>query len=103
MQKSIYNTPWFVYIAECKDKTLYTGIALDVNKRIKAHNTTNQCRYTRFRKPLKLVYEEACANQYLALKRELEIKSFTRNKKLKLIKNLRRGGRVVECACLEST
>ncbi|MFA5062964.1 MAG: GIY-YIG nuclease family protein [Candidatus Omnitrophota bacterium] len=85
MNKSIYNTPWFVYIAECKDKTLYTGIALDVNKRVKAHNTTNQCRYTRFRKPLKLVYQESCVNQNLALKRELEIKSFTRDKKLELI------------------
>ena len=103
MNKSIYNSPWFVYIAECKDKTLYTGIALDARKRIKVHNTTNRCRYTRFRKPLKLVYQECCANNYLALKRELEIKSFTRDKKLELIRKLRRGGRVVECACLEST
>ena len=87
MQKGIYNSPWLVYIAECKDKTLYTGIALDAEKRIKVHNTTNRCRYTRFRKPLKLVYKETCANQYLALKREQEIKSFTRDKKLELIRN----------------
>ena len=92
MKKGIYNSPWFVYIAECKDKTLYTGIALDAEKRIKAHNTTNQCRYTRFRKPLKLVYKEACTNQYLALKREKEIKDFSRQKKLVLIEKYLNAG-----------
>ncbi|MDD5567667.1 MAG: GIY-YIG nuclease family protein [Candidatus Omnitrophica bacterium] len=102
MNKNVYNSPWFVYIAECKDKTLYTGIALDAKKRIKAHNTTNQCRYTRFRKPLKLVYQELYANQNSAFKRELEIKSFTRNKKLELIKKFWRGAGAVERACLEN-
>jgi len=85
MNENVYNSPWFVYIAECKDKTLYTGIALDAKKRIKAHNTTNQCRYTRFRKPLKLAYQELCANQNSALKREKQIKDFSRQKKLVLI------------------
>ena len=85
MDKSIYDEPWFVYIAECKDKTLYVGVAKDAYKRIEDHNTTNKCRYTRFRKPLKLVYSELCDNYNIARKRELEIKSFNRNKKLKLV------------------
>ena len=85
MNKSTYTLPWFVYIAECKDKTLYTGIALNAEKRIKVHNTTNNCRYTRSRKPVKLVHKERCLNHNRAIKRELEIKSFTRTKKLELI------------------
>ncbi|MDO8662240.1 MAG: GIY-YIG nuclease family protein [Candidatus Omnitrophota bacterium] len=102
MNKGIYNHPWFVYIAECKDKTLYTGVALDAKKRIKVHNTTNRCRYTRFRKPLKLAYQEACANHHLALIREQEVKSFKKDKKLELI-GIWRGRVVVERACLENT
>ncbi len=89
MAKRIYKNPWFVYIAECGDKTLYVGIAIDVDKRIKVHNTTNRCRYTQFRKPIKLVYKEICSNHNQAWKREREIKSFPRNKKLDLINNLR--------------
>ncbi|MEK6727751.1 MAG: GIY-YIG nuclease family protein [Candidatus Omnitrophota bacterium] len=73
-----------MYIAECNDKTLYVGIALDADKRIKAHNTTNQCRYTRLRKPVKLVYKELCSTHGLAMKREAAIKSFDRKKKLTL-------------------
>jgi putative endonuclease len=88
MKKSHYDEPWFVYIAECKDKTLYTGIAVDVDKRIEDHNTTNKCRYTRFRKPLELKYKEPCANYNVARKREVEIKRFSREKKYKLINSI---------------
>ena len=83
-----YNKPWFVYIAECKDKTLYVGVAKDADKRIKAHNTTKQCRYTRYRKPLKLVYRELCDNYSVARNRESEIKKFSRKKKFDLIKSI---------------
>ena len=84
MDKSIYNNPWFVCIAECCDSILYVGVAKDVYKRIEDHNNTNKCRYTRFRKPLKLVYKELCSNYNIARKRELEIKRFSRKKKLEL-------------------
>jgi putative endonuclease len=83
--EDIYDKPWLVYIAECKDRTLYTGIARDVSKRIKEHNNTNKCRYTRFRKPLKLLYTETTLNYNAARKRELEIKHFGKKKKLELI------------------
>ena len=85
----IYNEPWFVYIAECRDKTLYVGIAKDVYQRIEAHNTTNKCRYTRFRKPLAMVYKEICHNYSSARKREVELKKFGRKKKLELINNIK--------------
>jgi putative endonuclease len=84
MDKSIYNNPWFVYIAECRNKTLYVGIAKDVYKRIGEHNNTNKCRYTRFRKPIELIYKELCDNYNIARKREIEIKRFSRKKKLDL-------------------
>lgn len=82
---TMYNEAWFVYIAECQDKTLYVGIARDVDKRIKEHNTTSKCRYTRFRKPLILKYREDCPNYNRARKREFEIKKFSRKKKFDLI------------------
>lgn len=85
MDGSIYENPWHVYIAQCRDETLYVGIAIDVERRIAEHNTTNKCRYTRFRKPLKLAYQEICDGYHLARKREKEIKRFSRKKKLKLI------------------
>ena len=85
MDKSCYNQQWFLYIAECKDGTLYTGIAKDVDKRIHAHNNTSRCRYTRFRKPIKLVYQEGCSSYSIARTREYEIKKFSRKKKLELI------------------
>jgi putative endonuclease len=83
--KEIYNAPWSVYIAECRDKTLYIGIAKDVHRRIAAHNSTNKCRYTRFRKPIKLLYEEGCENYTEARRRETEIKKFSRKKKLAIV------------------
>ena len=88
MDKQIYDESWFLYIAECKNKTLYVGIAKNVDKRIKDHNTTNKCRYTRFRKPLILRYKELCFNYNTARKRELEVKKFSRKKKLELIDSI---------------
>jgi len=85
MNKDHYSQEWFLYVAECKDGTLYTGIAKDVDKRINSHNTTSKCRYTRFRKPLRLQYKESCLNYNVARKREVEIKKFSRKKKLELI------------------
>ena len=84
MDKSIYDSAWFVYIAECRDKELYVGIAVDADKRVGEHNTTDKGRYTKFRKPLKLIYKELCANYKVARKRELEVKRFSRKKKLHL-------------------
>ncbi len=87
MKKLIYKKQWFVYIAQCCDETLYSGVALDVARRIHEHNHTTKCRYTRSRKPVALVYKEVCSNHSTALKREIAIKRFGREKKFKLIEN----------------
>ena len=77
---------WFVYILRCCDGSLYTGIAKDVQARLKMHQSGKGAKYTRGRGPLELVYEEACPGKGSALKRELAIKALPREEKLKLIK-----------------
>ena len=73
-----------LYILRCRDKTLYTGIATDLEKRVKQHNgfLKGGAKYTRGRGPVKLVYFEKFKTKSLALKREYEIKSLSRPKKL---------------------
>ena len=85
MPRKIYALPWWVYIVECADKTLYVGITRDLKRRVHEHNNTKRCRYTRTRRPVKLVYKERKPNYGAAIKREIEIKGFTRKKKLELI------------------
>jgi putative endonuclease len=65
---------WVVYIVECADGTLYTGIASDVQRRVRAHNAGTGARYTRGRGPVRLVYVEDCPGRSAALRREHEIK-----------------------------
>lgn len=77
--------PWQLYLLRCGDGTLYTGIALDAQKRLLVHQKGKGAKYTRGRGPLKLVYTETCANHSDALKRELEIKAMTRSQKEALI------------------
>jgi len=76
---------WSVYIISCRDGKLYTGISNNIKKRIKAHNTGKGCRFTSFRYPVELVYQEACGTKSTARKKELAIQGFTRLKKLQLI------------------
>ena len=75
---------WQVYIIKCKDKTLYTGITNDLERRIKAHNSGNGCRYTKYRYPVKLIHSEQQPTRVEALKREAYIKGLPRRKKLNL-------------------
>lgn len=80
---------YFVYILKCADKTLYTGTTNDLEKRLLAHNTAKTgARYTRSRRPVKLVYSENCRSVGRALKREYAIKRLNRLEKLALVKNL---------------
>lgn len=76
---------WKVYILRCRDGSLYTGITTDVQKRFAAHQAGKGAKYTRGRSPLELVYSEDCGDHSAALRRELEIKSLTREEKMKLI------------------
>ncbi len=76
-----------VYIVLCADGTLYCGSTNDVTKRVIAHNTLDTgARYTKSRRPVKLVYSEQCETKGKALSREHAIKSLTRAGKLRLIK-----------------
>ncbi len=76
---------WYVYILRCRDGSLYCGIANDVAARLEVHRSGKGAKYTRGRGPLELVYTEECADKSTALKRELEIKAMSREKKLELI------------------
>jgi len=76
---------WSVYIIECKDGKLYTGISNDVARRVAKHNKGKGCKFTKSRYPVILVFQEKSGTQSAARKRELEIQSFTRAKKLNLI------------------
>lgn len=76
---------WFIYIVECCDKSLYTGITNDLGKRLEKHNSGKGAKYTRGRGPIILKYFEKVSSKSTALKREIEIKKLTRAQKDKLI------------------
>lgn len=78
------NRKWLVYILECKDATLYTGITDNLEKRIAAHNCGRGAKYTRGRGPLQLRYVEEYDNHSQALRREIAIKRLSRNEKIRL-------------------
>lgn len=80
-----------VYIVECADGTLYTGIATDVQRRLLEHNGAKGkgARYTSARSPVSLVYEARCESRSAALKEELRIKRLTRGQKQTLIATAR--------------
>jgi predicted GIY-YIG superfamily endonuclease len=83
---------WFVYLLRCADGSLYTGIAKDVKRRCQQHNDGKASRYTRSRRPTKLVWQETQPSQSSALKREAAIKAMTRREKLALIRLRKKAG-----------
>jgi len=76
---------WHVYIIKCADGNLYTGVTTDIPRRVKRHNSKKASKYTRVRVPVTLAYSEDCPNKSSALKREAQIKRWTKQKKLALI------------------
>lgn len=76
---------WYVYILECGDGTLYTGITDDVARRLAVHRSGKGAKYTRGRSPLTLRYQEECSSYSQALRREIQIKKLPRNQKLQII------------------
>lgn len=75
---------WVVYILECGDGTLYTGITDDMERRLRLHAQGKGAKYTRGRGPLTLRYREQCPDHSTALKREVQIKRLARKEKLAL-------------------
>ena len=79
---------WTVYILRCGDGSLYTGIAKDVQARIKQHSGGRGATYTRTRLPVTLLYQQQGLTHSEALIREAQIKAMPRSKKEELIGNL---------------
>ena len=78
---------YYLYILECHDNTLYTGITTDLVRRVKEHNSSKLgAKYTAIRRPVKLVYSQEFSDRSEASKHECVIKSLSREEKLKLIK-----------------
>ena len=75
---------WYVYIVECSDGTLYTGITTDVNKRIETHNKGKGAKYTKKRIPVVLRASFEGFDKSTAAKEEYRIKQLTRKEKLEL-------------------
>jgi putative endonuclease len=77
---------WYVYLLLCSDSSLYTGATNDIKKRFSTHKAGKGGHYTRSHKPIKIVHQEEFNTQSEALKREAEIKSWPRDKKIKDLK-----------------
>jgi len=77
---------WRLYIVRCSDGSYYTGVTTDIANRLKTHNTGKGAKYTRRRRPVKLVYFEECKSETQARRRELELKKWRREKKERLIR-----------------
>lgn len=77
----------YVYILRCKDDSLYTGWCVDLQKRLALHNSGKGAKYTRSKRPCKLVYYEEISNKSEALKREISIKKLSKAKKEDLVRN----------------
>ncbi len=78
---------WWVYLLQCSDQTLYTGITTDLNRRIQEHNglTGGGARYTRSRRPVQLVWSEISESRSAASQREAAIRRLSRLQKEQLI------------------
>jgi putative endonuclease len=77
---------YYTYIIQCADTTFYTGITTNIDRRVLEHNTTDRgAKYTRFRRPVTLVYCQEFLNRSNALKEEARIKKLSRKKKAGLI------------------
>ncbi len=76
---------WTVYILQCADGSLYTGITTNIIRRINEHEAGIGARYTKGRGPFQLMYQKPCRNRAEASKLEIAIKSLSRTKKLALI------------------
>ncbi len=76
---------FYVYILKCKDNSLYTGYTDSLEKRLKKHNDGKASKYTRSRLPVQMVYSEEHPDKSSAMKREIQIKSLSREDKIKLV------------------
>ena len=76
----------YVYILKCADRTLYIGTAKELSRRVAVHNAGKGAKYTKPRRPVRLVYQEGPMSLTRALQREYQLKQLTRPQKLALIR-----------------
>ena len=76
---------WLVYMLECSDNSIYTGITNNLENRLKKHQSGDGAKYLRGRLPIKLIYKELFINRSEATKREISIKKMTKKEKKILI------------------
>ncbi len=81
---------WFIYMVRCRDGTLYTGITTDMQRRLREHNAGRGAKYTRGRRPVRLVMHFEAVNQSSARRCEVVIKKMPRRVKLALVRSERR-------------
>ncbi len=79
---------YYFYLARCSDNTLYAGYCADIKNREIKHNKGEGAKYTKYRAPIKIVYFEEFLTRSEAMKREAQIKGWSRVKKENLIKGL---------------
>ena len=80
------NRKWYVYIVECSDGTLYTGVTTDLKRRVHEHNTSKKgAKYTASRRPIKLVAHRPVTSQSEALKLEASVKKQRKHKKIEFL------------------
>ncbi|MBI4450003.1 GIY-YIG nuclease family protein [Candidatus Uhrbacteria bacterium] len=87
---------YHLYILECADGTLYTGVAADLERRVKEHNgSAVGAKYTRARRPVRVVFAKRFRDRAAALRAEFRVKKLSRREKLKMIARSakRRGSR----------
>ena len=87
-----FQKMWFVYIIKCVDDSLYTGYTNNLEKRFEKHKSGKGSKYTRSHTPEKIVYSEKHIKKIVALRREREIKKWTRKEKLIFLENQNKPG-----------
>jgi putative endonuclease len=77
---------WYIYVLECSDGSLYCGVSTDIDRRLHEHNNTKRgAKYTKTRRPVKVVFSFLCANKKEAYQLEYKFKKLKRTKKEKIV------------------
>src|SRR5438552_2855733 len=83
---------WILYILRCNDGSFYAGVTNNLSRRLIQHRDGRASRYTRSRRPVKIVYDEFCISRSDALKKEYAIKALSRKEKITLIGQRKKKG-----------
>ena len=81
------DKPYYFHLLRCSDDSLYAGICIDLEQRVETHQNGKGAKYTRSRLPVTLVYDEQYCSKGEALRREVEVKKWTKERKERLVSN----------------